>query len=120
MCALRSATFGWMALLAKRVRDASSPVKIASRLETPWARAASSAISKRRANSLRIRAPDFDVAEARGTGAVAGAHHLFGLAFAAVRDAPECPMLASGDGGAGVPELGGNAAVARVFEHADA
>ena len=45
--------------------------------------------------SSGIRAPDFDLAEARGAGAVAGAHHLLGLALAAVGHAPQRPMLAA-------------------------
>src|SRR4051794_30228746 len=109
-----------MALFANRVNEASSPLRITSRSCTPWARAASSAISNRRANSLRIGAPDFDLAEPGRAGAMAGAHDLFGLAFAAVRHAPQGPVFAAGDGDASVPELGGNAAVARVLEHAHA
>src|SRR5579864_5998347 len=85
---------------------------------TPSARAASTTWLK--ISSACIRAPDFDFAEARGAGAVAGAHDLFGLAFAAVRNAPEGPVLRSGDGGARVPEFGSDAAVAGILEHADA
>src|SRR5947207_866441 len=104
-----------MALLAKRVRLESSPVRMTSRSETPWARAASRAISKMRGNSLRIGGPDFYFLEARGGGAVAGAHDLLGLAFAAVGDAPEGPVVAAGDGRAGVPKLSGDAAVAGIL-----
>src|SRR5437588_10869396 len=74
----------------------------------------------RRANSLRIRAPDFNLAETRRAGAVARAHHLLGRPLAAIRDAPQRPMFGAGDGDAGVPELGRNAAVTRVLEHARA
>src|SRR5690349_6762021 len=91
-----------------------------SRSPTPCSRAASTAMSKMRSNSLRIRAPDFDLAEAGGARAVARAHHLLGLALAAVGDSPERPVFPPGDGSAGVPELGRDAGVARVLQHADA
>src|SRR5882672_7508807 len=81
---------------------------------TPSARAASTICS----NS--IRAPDLDLAEARRAGSVAGAHHLFGLALAAVGNSPQSPVLATGDGVARIPEFGRDAAVAGVLEHADA
>src|ERR1035437_474033 len=70
--------------------------------------------------SCPICAPDADRAEPRGAGAVARSHHLFRLALSAIGDAPEGPVLGAGDGGAAVPELGGDAAVAGVFQHADA
>src|SRR4051812_46566133 len=103
-----------MTLLAKRVSAWFSVVMMASISVTPSARAASTICS----NS--IRAPDLDLAEARWAGSVTGAHHLFGLAFAAVGNAPEGPVLAAGDGVAGIPEFGGDAAVAGVLEHANA
>src|SRR4051794_27561092 len=109
-----------MPLFANRVNEASSPLRITSSSVTPCARAASSAISNSRPNSLRIRAPDLDVAEPRGTRAVAGAHHLLGLALTAVRHAPQRPMLASRDRHARIPELGRYAAVAGILQHADA
>ena len=65
--------------------------------------------------STGIRGSHFDVAEARGAGAVAGAHDLLGLALAAIRNAPQHPVVAIGDGRAGIPELGGDAAVGRVL-----
>ena len=49
-----------------------------------------------------------------------GAHHLFRLALAAVRSAPQRPVIARADGVAGIPELRGDAAVARILQHADA
>src|SRR5215471_9083758 len=101
-----------MALLANRVSAPFSALRISSRSATPCARAAARAISKKRSNSLRIRAPDLDLAETRGARSVAGAHHLLGLSLAAVGNAPESPVLAAGDGRAGVPELRGDAAVA--------
>ncbi len=51
---------------------------------------------------------------------MAGADHLLGLALAAIRNAPQHPMIAIGDGGAGIPKLGGDAAVGRILEHANA
>src|SRR5271157_2993524 len=50
--------------------------------------------------------------------AVAGSHGLHGLALAAVRHAPQRPVLGAADGVAGIPEFCGNAAVARVLQHA--
>ena len=49
---------------------------------------------------------------------MAGAHHLLGLPLAAVRHAPQRPVLRPGDGRAGIPEFGRYPAVAGVFEHA--
>src|SRR5690349_3293028 len=72
------------------------------------------------AASTGIGASHFDFAEPRGAGAVARAHHLFGLAFAAVRNTPESPVLRSGNRLAGIPELGRDAAITGVFQHADA
>src|SRR4051812_27797611 len=108
-----------MALFAKRVSEASSPLRITSSSATPCARAAAIAISNRRSNSLCIRAPDLDLPEPRRAGAVAGAHHLLRLPLSAVRDAPQGPVLAPGDRHAGVPELRRNPAVARILQHAD-
>ena len=51
---------------------------------------------------------------------MAGAHHLLGLTLAAIGNAPERPVLAPGDGVAGIPELGGDSAVAGVLQHAHA
>src|SRR5438132_1427874 len=61
---------------------------------------------------------DFYVSEASGSGAVAGAHCLHGLAFAAVGRAPERPVVARADGVHGIPEFGGDAGVRRVLQHA--
>src|ERR1017187_841503 len=109
-----------MALLAKRVSALVSEERMASTSVTPCARAASTTCPKMASALSGIRAPDFDFAEARGAGAVAGAHHLLGLAFAAIGNAPQRPVFAAGDGRAGVPKLGGDAAVAGVLQHADA
>src|SRR5437762_11574711 len=65
-----------------------------------------------------IGAAYFDVAEARGAGSVAGPDHLLGLAFAAIGNAPEHPLLAIGDGFARIPELGRDAAVGGILQHA--
>src|SRR5215471_2584275 len=69
--------------------------------------------------SSAIRAPNFDLPETRRACAVAGAHHLFWLALAAVGDAPESPVLAPGDGDARIPELRRNSAIAGILQHAD-
>src|ERR1035438_9004229 len=109
-----------MALLAKRVSALESEPRMASTSVTPCARAASTTRPKTASALCGIGAPDFDSVEARGAGSVAGAHYLLGLAFAAVGDAPQGPVLGAGDGRAGVPELCGNAAIAGVLQHADA
>src|ERR1035441_4512690 len=112
-----------MALLAKRVRALELAARMASASAMPRARAASATWSKmawHRTGSIGISAPDFDMAEARGTRAMAGAHDLLRLPLAAVGCAPEHPVLGSGDGRAGVPELRRDAAVARILQHADA
>src|SRR5437870_13781001 len=66
----------------------------------------------------RISDPHLDVAKARRRGAVPGAHGLHGLAFAAIGRAPQRPLLGAADGVAGIPELGGDAAVTGVLEQA--
>src|SRR5580692_4610325 len=112
-----------MALLAKRVRALDSAVKMASTSVMPRARAASKTwpkIAWQRARSIGIGASDLDATEARGAGAVAGAHDLLGLSLAAVGRAPQHPVFRSGDGRAGVPELRRDAAVAGILQHADA
>src|ERR1017187_4949420 len=112
-----------MALLAKRVRALELAARMASASAMPRARAASATWSKmawHRTGSIGIGAPDFDMAEARGTRAMAGAHDLLRLPLAAVGCAPEHPVLGSGDVRAGVPELRRDAAVARILQHADA
>src|SRR5215471_5400037 len=45
-------------------------------------------------------------------------HGLHGLAFAAVGSAPQDPMVGAANGVAGVPEFGGNPAIAGIFDHA--
>src|ERR1043166_2701464 len=84
---------------------------------TPWARAASSTCWK---TSSGIGGPDLDLAKTRRARAVAGAHHLLGLPLAAVGNTPQGPMPAVRDGDALVPELGGDAAVAGILQHAHA
>src|SRR5260370_11825307 len=89
---------------------------------TPSERAASTTcakISSQRARVSKvslIRAANLNGAEARWAGSMAGAHHLLGLSLAAVRRAPECPMLRTGDCRAGGPELPCDAAVACITE----
>src|ERR1039458_4733820 len=84
---------------------------------TPSARAASSTCWK---SSFGIGAAYLDLAEARGACAVAGADDLLGLPLAAIGDAPQRPVSPARDGGAGVPEFGGDAAIAGVLQHARA
>src|ERR1700689_697368 len=112
-----------MLLLAKRVRAAQCAPKSASTSEMPSDAAACCTASKSSRHSLKstgIRGSHFDVVEARGACAVTGADHLLGLSFAAIRNAPQHPMVAIRDGGAGIPKLSGDAAVGRVLEHARA
>src|ERR1700722_6429308 len=116
-----------MVLLAKRVRAAQCAPKRASTSEIPKDAATCCTVPKSSRNWCRsllrssgIRGSHFDVVEARGTCAVAGADHLLGLSLAAIRHAPQHPMIAIGDGRAGIPELGGDAAVGRILEHANA
>src|SRR5579864_708981 len=118
-----------MLLLAKRVRASRCAPKITSTSGTPRDFADACTFSKSSSHRSMVRmgacssgigGSDLDVAESRGAGAVAGADHLLGLALAAVGYAPEDPVIAVGDGLAGVPELGGDAAVSGILEHAAA
>ena len=61
--------------------------------EDGFARGRGHQVAIRSRISPGIAPPDLHVAEARGAGAVAGAHHLLGLALAAVGHAPERPVL---------------------------
>src|SRR5205085_5086389 len=65
-----------------------------------------------------IRTADSHIAESCGRSAMAGAHHLLGLAFAAIGRTPQGPSIARADGVHGVPEIGGDAGVRRILEHA--
>src|SRR6516225_6136202 len=69
-------------------------------------------------NRSLVGDPHLYLAEARRGGSVSGTHRLHGLALAARGNSPQCPVLQPTDGVTGIPELGGDAAVARVFEHA--
>src|SRR5581483_7515995 len=119
-----------MVLFAKRVRAPKCPPNRASTSETPRERAefftmpnSSWQFARDKSASTElsgIGGAHLDVVKARGTGAVAGADHLFRLSLAAIRNAPEHPMIAIGDRRAGVPEFGGDAAVGRVLQHAHA
>src|ERR1700693_5728170 len=71
-------------------------------------------------SSARITGSDLDVVETCWTGPMAGPDHLLRLAFTAVRHTPQHPMIAVGDGGTGIPELGGDTAVGWVLQHARA
>src|ERR1700683_4099733 len=119
-----------MALLAKRVRAAQWAPKSASTSVTPNVAAACwtapnisrHSVCDRMASpaSGGIRGSHFDVVEARGAGDMAGADHLFGRSLAAIGNTPQHPMIAIGDGGAGIPKLRGDTAVGGVLEHASA
>src|ERR1700722_9009877 len=61
---------------------------------------------------------DFDFAETRWRCAVACAHRLHRLAFAAIRSAPERPVIASTNCVATIPEFSGDPAVAGILDHA--
>src|SRR5947209_18606423 len=47
-----------------------------------------------------------------------GSHHLLWLSFAAIRSAPERPLIFGTNRRQGIPELWRNARVRRVFHHA--
>src|SRR5215813_1789465 len=92
----------------------TSPMPSERAASSTWEKSASPACLS------SIGSPHLDLAEARRTGAVTGAHDLFRLSLAAIGDAPQRPVIPAGNGGAGVPELGRDAAIAGIFEHADA
>src|SRR5260221_685328 len=121
-----------MVLCATRVSAWVPAPIMASMRRTPSrcaADAAASKISRARARVSSadsgeplsgIGATDLDLAESRGAGSVPGPHHLLGLALAAVGRAPKRPVLRARNGRAGIPELGADAAVAGVLQHARA
>src|SRR5690348_12985004 len=102
-----------MVLLANRVSACVPAPTMASSSPTPIERAVAAARPKISSACLRvinaesctlstgIGAANLDVPKARGTCAVAGAHHLFGLPFAAVGRPPKCPVPRVGDRHAG-------------------
>ena len=49
---------------------------------------------------------------------MAGSHGLHRLAFAAIRRAPERPIIARANRVAAIPEFSRDTAVARIFDHA--
>src|SRR5579862_3365216 len=112
-----------MVLFAKPVRAPKCAPKRASTSATPSDFAALSADPKSSWHwafssiSAGIRGSHFDVVEARRAGAVTGADGLFGLPFTAIRNAPQHPMVAIGDGRARIPELGSDSAISRILQH---
>src|SRR5260370_35837991 len=99
------------------------PRRDSSRRFLPSSTQDSTRVSSRQAESLRhgstsagISGSDLDVVEAGGARAVTGADHLLRLAFAAGGHAPEAPMIAIGEGGAGIPELGADPADGGIHE----
>src|ERR1700683_290792 len=65
-----------------------------------------------------VSASNFDSAKPRWRRAVAGAHHLLRLALAAIRSAPERPLLAGTNCVQRIPELGRDAGVRRILHDA--
>src|ERR1700722_15069217 len=59
------------------------------------------------------------ISESRRRRAVARPHRLHRLPLAAIRRAPQRPVLRIADGIAGIPELCSDPAIAGVFQHAD-
>src|SRR5580704_2732020 len=55
-----------------------------------------------------------------GCGAVTCAHHLLRLAFAAVRGAPQRPLIARADGVHRIPEFCRDAGIRSILQHASA
>src|SRR6266852_233793 len=116
-----------MVLLANRVSAWLPTPIMTSTSATPsdFAAAVTSPnISSHRARVSRsdslIRPADLDSRESRRARSVTCPHHLLGLALAAVRRAPQRPMLRPRDRRAGVPDLRADAAVARILQHARA
>src|SRR3990172_8540282 len=107
-----------MVLLAKLVRWWVPPLTRSSVSSASLTFRISAKISWHR-SSGSISDSHGDVAEAGRRSAMARAHRLRGLAFAAVGCAPQNPLAGAADGVAGVPELSGNPAVAGIFEHPD-
>ena len=62
----------------------------------------------------------FDLPKPRRRRAMACAHHLLRLAFAAIRRAPERPLVARADRIQRIPELGRDAGIRRILHHAHA
>src|SRR5713226_839935 len=99
---------------------------MASTSATPSERAAAATCPKIASQRARVSsaslicAADPDFSEPRRARAMAGSHHLLGLSLAAVGRAPQRPVFRPGNRRAGIPELGADAAVAGIFQHADA
>src|SRR5436309_3513194 len=72
--------------------------------------------NSRARDSSSMRYSDLDAAKTRGTRAVSSAHHLLWLALAAIRSAPQCPVIPIRDHVAGVPKLSRDAAVTRILQ----
>src|SRR6202007_2415016 len=72
-----------------------------------------------RRSLLGERRANLNVAKARRGCAVPGSHGLHGLPLAAIRRAPQCPMLFRTNRIAGIPELRGNSPVTGILQHAN-
>src|SRR5580658_9819588 len=118
-----------MVLLAKRVSAPRCAAKSTSTSRTPndWAARWTLSKSSRLLSidktgdskaSAGISGSNLYIVETRRACSMTGPDHLFRLALAAVRHSPQHPMIAIGDGGAGIPELGGDAAIGGIFQHA--
>src|ERR1700674_5305769 len=117
-----------MVLFANRVSAPRCAPKMASTSGTPKDFAARWTLPKSSrhlsivktgdvSDSTCISGPDLDIVEARRACAMPGPDHLLRLALAAIRNAPQHPTIAVGDGLAGIPELGCNAAIGWILEH---
>src|SRR5579863_8077705 len=125
-----SATFWWMVLLAKRVSasvavptstsvsSASLSLRIFSAMRSSSFRESCAFLLAMVYGLFREGDADFYVAETGGRCAVTGAHYLLRLSLAAIRRAPQRPVISRADGIAAVPEFRGNSAVAGILDHA--
>src|SRR3989442_10768907 len=67
-----------------------------------------------------VSRPNLYIPKPRRAGPMTCPHHLLGLAFAAVRNSPQRPVLAACDGVAGVPEFRRNSAIGWILQHPNA
>src|SRR5579864_1558625 len=115
-----------MVLLANRVSASRWPAIRASTSETPndFAARRTASNSSRHFSKDKIGAPlsaisrsDLDVLETGGARAVTCSDHLLGLPLAAIRHAPQSPVIPVCDGHTGIPELRRDSAIGRILEH---
>src|ERR1700733_3165927 len=124
-----------MMLLAKRVSAKRPPEKststssaveillMRSKMSPAWPRVSIQylAFSASGLSSASLeRAPHFDPAKTRRRRSVSSAHHLLGLSLAAIRGAPQRPLVARADRVQRIPELGCDPRVRRILHHSRA